>query len=127
MLTPRSPAVQGIGQLRKSLRKEKGSPLPLRSASPSVALDAALSGCVSGFLCGQILVGPPKFMALAGAVSFAMATRWPEPSQLFEPKRRLSAATLRPAAGQLLVGCAYRGSRGMARLRASVGRLVRER
>ena len=79
-----------------------------------MALDAALSGCAAGLLTGTLLIGDPKLLAVAGALSFCAATRWPE------PPLQLSVGGLRRAsADQIFVGCAYKGAHGMARLRGA--------
>ena len=88
----------------------------MRSASPSVTLDAALAGSVSGFLCGKVIVGDPYWMALAGAVGFAAATRWPKP-------RTSKGVSL----SQRFVGAAYEGSSLVARLRSSMALCLAER
>ena len=106
-------AEEGISNLRSRVREDR---LPMRrvSSGSSVALDAAVAGCTAGFLCGKIVVGDPLVMAVAGAVGLAAATRWPEPDVLARGYRR--------TAGTAAVGCAYEGSRIVARLRGSVVR-----
>lgn len=112
----------GIRGLRQVVQEER---LPTRpsSAPPSVALDASLAGCLAGFGCGVVLIGDPKVLAVAGALSFAAATRWPDPQLRLTDRdgRIVAVSALRQASpGQICVACAYGGSRGVARLRAAV-------
>ena len=95
-------AETGIANLRTRVREES---LPSRRGTP-VTFDAALAGCVAGFLCGKVVVGDPAFMAVAGAVGSAAATRWPEPD-----------GRGRRTVGSVVVGSAYQGARSMTRLR----------
>lgn len=60
-------------------------------AAPST-LDAALGGAACGYLTGLIVVGDPKTMAVAGALCFAWAHRFPEKTHW-----RLRAVSARPA------------------------------
>ena len=109
----------GIHGLRQVVQDER---LPTRpSAASSVALDASLAGCLAGFGCGVVLIGDPKVLAVAGALSFAAATRWPDPQLRLADRdgRIIAASTLRASTpGQICVACAHGGSRGVARLRA---------
>ena len=98
-------AETGIASLRAKVREDR---LPRRSGVP-VTFDAALAGCAAGYLCGKVVVGDPLFLAAAGAVGSAVATRWPEPDG------RGSRT-----AGSVVVGSAYRGARCVAQLRAVV-------
>ena len=110
----------GIRGLRQAVQEER---LPTRtsSAPPSVVLDASLAGCLAGFGCGVVLIGDPKVLAVAGALTFAAATRFPDPQLRLTDRdgRIVAVSTLRAASpGQICVACAYGGSRGVARLRA---------
>lgn len=59
----------------RSLRRQLRSP----ALAPST-VDAALAGAAGGWLTGKVLVGDPKWMAAAGAASFAWAHRFPQRS-----------------------------------------------
>ena len=97
-------AETGIASLRTKVREDS---LPSRRGTP-VTFDAALAGCVAGFLCGKVVVGDPAFMAAAGAIGSAVATRWPEPD-----------GRGRRTAGSVVVGSAYRGARSVTKLRVA--------
>ena len=99
-------AETGIASLRTKVREDS---LPNRRAEPLVTIDAALAGCAAGYLCGKVVVGGPVFMAAAGAVGSAVATRWPEPD-----------GRGRRTVGSVVVGSAYYGARGVTQLRAAV-------
>ena len=97
-------AETGIASLRTKVREDS---LPSRRGAP-VTFDAALAGCIAGFLCGKVVVGDPAFMAAAGAVGSAVATRWPEPD-----------GRGRRTAGSVVVGSAYHGARSVSKLRVA--------
>ena len=109
-------AEDGIASLRARVREDR-LPSRRRTAGGSLALDAAVAGCVSGFLCGKIVVGDPVLMAVVGAVGAAAATRWPEP----DPR-----ALKRRTAGSFTVGVAYDGARLVQRLRGTAARQLEQ-
>ena len=85
---------------------------PWKKAERETSAHATLAA--AGRLTGTLLIGDPRLLAVAGALSFCAATRWPE------PPLQLSVGGLRRAsAGQIFVGCAYKGAHGMARLRGA--------
>ena len=57
--------------LRRTLRSLDPRPMPTMG-------DAAVAGAAAGFLCGAVLVGDPRVMAVAGAAGFAYTHRYPE-------------------------------------------------
>ena len=76
-------AEEGSTSLRKQLKP--------KARKPTTA-DAIAAGAAVGFVCGKVVIGDPKLLAMAGAASFAYAHCNPEKSD-----KRLRAVSNRVA------------------------------